>query len=149
MNIKIHLKTYSNNRGSPNCLIKFNNAEIKRYENITETELVVDFDADLRNINLLHVIHYGKSRNSTEISNGKVISDIAIEIMSVWFDGIKVNDNLLWEQYFFPNWSYEPNPIEPMVYNRFLGYNGTWQLAFPEDYKNWIISKYQYDRFEK
>lgn len=149
MNIKIHLKTYSNIRGRPYCVIKFNNDEVKRYESISESDLTVDFDVNLRNINLLHIVHYGKLRNATETLDGKVISDVAIEVKDIWFDGIKVNDNQLWEQSFFPNWSYDPNPIEPMIYNRYLGFNGTWQLAFPEDYKNWMIAKYQFDRFQK
>lgn len=149
MNLKIHLKTYSNSRGSPNCLIKLNNKELGRYEQITSAELNVDFDVDLLNINLLHIIHYGKARNSTEIVNGTVASDVAIEIMDIKFDGIKINDNQLWEQSFFPNWSYDPAPTEPMVFNRFLGFNGTWQLVFPQDYKNWMMSKYQFDRFQK
>ena len=139
INLKIHLKTYSNSRGKPNCRIAFNNTELVNAQAIVDPELVYDFNLTLTPINLLHITHYGKSTNATEVVDGKIISDVAVEVKDIWINGIAINDNFLYTQPFFSNWS---GVSFPLTHNRYLGFNGTWQMAFPEDYKNFFVDHY-------
>lgn len=150
MNLKIHLKTYSNENYKPNVCIIFNNKKLDDIKNISSENLILEYsNLLLTEINILHVVHYGKSNKATQTISGKITKDVALEIGNILMDNIQIHDNYLWSQYFFPNWSYDPYPQLPINQNRYLGFNGTWQLIFPYDYKNFITSQYVYEKFEK
>lgn len=148
MHLMIHLKTYSNTRGSPSFVIALNGHVLSDIVACKDTEIVLEYhDLELEDMNFLHVTHYDKKPNYTEVVDGKVISDVAIEIGKIKLDGIQISEKYLWTQWFFPNWSLPPNPKTPMIHNRYLGFNGTWQCVFVKNYKDFMVSQYISDKF--
>lgn len=149
MNLTIHLRTHFNARFKPNCYIRFNNLPLEDLVGIQKNDLLLEYNNLLvQDINTLHITHYGKNPKATEVVDNKVVSDVAIEVDTIKIDGITISKNYLWTQCFFPNWSYPPHPKDPIVNNRYLGFNGTWQLVFPKDYKNFIASHYIENKFK-
>lgn len=148
MRLTIHLKTYSNFRGFPSFAIILNGNILTNTASCKNDNIILEYNnLQLDDTNFLHIVHYDKKSNYTEVVDGKVISDVAVEINKIEIDGIQISEKYLWTQYFFPNWSYPPNPITPMMNNRYLGFNGTWQFIFPRDYKGFIVSHYVDEKF--
>jgi hypothetical protein len=139
---------YSNSRGRPSCVVSLNGKVLTDLASCEDTNVVLEYnELELDDINFLHITHYDKKSNYTEVIDEKVVSDVAIEIGKIEIDGIQVPEKYLWSQWFFPNWSFPPNPKMPMIQNRYLGFNGTWQFVFIKNYKDFIVSHYILDKF--
>jgi hypothetical protein len=124
----------------PNLRIYLNQSLIQQLNNLQQ-DVVVSLDlVDLQEINLLMVEHH--SKDPTQISDG----DIAAEIRAITIGHLPLPRNLLFDQIFYPNWQWGPT-ANFFTQNCYLGYNGVWQLAFPQDHRQWILNHLELELF--
>lgn len=146
MIITLNLKIHKNLDKGPNIDIWINNDVVKKLNNIQEDTLHLRLELSndkLKKNNVLLVDHHGKDPNSIDISLG----DIAVEIEEIWFDRIKLHRNLMFEQLFFPNWEF--GNVENIIHkNCYIGFNGVWQLIFPEEPISWITDYLESEMFD-
>lgn len=144
--INVKFKIHHNDIG-PNLRFSINGTCVATHENITG-DLTIDLPLnDLQETNYLFVEHYGKdpSRLSNQPTD-QPLSDIAAEILEIRFDNILLDREHMYSQFFFPNWQYGPAPAFLQM-NCYLGYNGTWQLIFPKNYRDWILDMHNKKMF--
>lgn len=141
LNLSINVKTYNN--VGPNIKIWLNGNVYYEDCNVQESKTYKVPLEKLQDINFLFVEHHGKT--PLHLPPGE---DIAIEIEQIMFDQVKLHDNLLSDQYLFPNWQYGDTPS--FVYkNCYIGYNGIWQFAFPKDPITWIMDYVESENFQQ
>lgn len=146
MIITINLKIHKNLNLGPNINIWINNNVVKKMINIQQNNLSLDLeinDYSLKKNNVLLIDHYGKNPNNIDISDG----DIAVEVEEIWFEKLKLHKNLMFEQLFFPNWEF--GEVDNIIHNNcYIGFNGVWQLIFPEDPFSWITDYIETEMFK-
>lgn len=133
MKILINLSVHTCNHQGPNFRVWLNKQlktdVVGQLENLT---LSVDVD-NPQSINTLMIEHYGK--NPIGLENG----DIAVEILEIKFDELPLPRNMMYDQIFYPNWTWSEAP-NFITDNCYLGYNGVWSLAFPKNVREWIMN---------
>jgi len=88
---------------------------------------------DLQPKNILQIEHYDKKGTDSVLDNeGNIISDKAISLKSLQFDGLKVPDVILYASKFYPDW---PDQPEYITNNLYFGFNGTYKFEFGQDAK--------------
>jgi hypothetical protein len=126
----------------PNLRVYVNQKLVQSLDNLQQ-DITVTLDLnDLRPVNLIFVEHHGK--DPTQISQG----DIAAEIRSVTIGGLPLPRNLLFDQIFYPNWQWG-GAANFLTQNCYLGFNGVWQLAFPQDHRQWILDYLEQELFPR
>jgi len=145
MNIHLNLKIHKSLHVGPNINVWLNGNIKNTFANIQEDRLELDLKLDdhlLKKNNVLLIDHYGKDPNSIDASLG----DVAVEIEEIWFDRLKLHRNLMFEQLFFPNWEF--GHVENVIQNNcYVGFNGVWQLIFPDDPFSWITDYLESEMF--
>lgn len=124
----------------PNLRIYANHLVVWQSDNLQQDTVATVTVNGLRPINLILVEHHGK--DPTQIPQG----DIAAEIRSVTIGDLPLPRNLLFDQIFYPNWQWGAT-ANFLTQNCYLGYNGIWQLAFPADYRRWILDQLERELF--
>lgn len=81
--------------------------------------------------NTLAIEHFDKHGKETILDHeGNIVSDRAIMLKSLEFDGTKVPDVILYQSKFFPNWPDQPDYI---TNNLYFGFNGVYKFDFGKD----------------
>lgn len=141
MQIKIVLKGNKSNNRSPTVMIRIN-SELLYNETIdATTEIVLDVVANSSNV--LEIEHYGKLNRDTVVdADGKIVSDLSVELVSIEIDHIQVLQTVLYNMPFYVNWpenivaDYQQRgelPPEYITNNLYFGFNGTYKLDFTND----------------
>lgn len=81
--------------------------------------------------NILHIEHFDKNGKESILDmEGNIISDRAVILKSIAFDGLQVPEVVLYQQKFFPKWPGQP---EVITNNLYFGFNGTYVMEFGDD----------------
>lgn len=110
------------------------------YDGIAQEQYEFDVPLDDGN-HELKIIHYGKTVNDHVLdSDGKIVVDRHVEIISIMLDEVALRDEL-WSGRFFPVYmhkaDHEPYFICPNLY---LGHNGSWIMDFSTPAMLWLIN---------
>jgi len=145
--ITIKFKIFHNFDTGPNLRFYINGICVAKKLNAVE-DLVVELPLNnLEEINYLFVEHHGKDPNKlSNTPSDQPLSDIAAEILEIRFDNVLLDREHMYSQFFFPNWQYGPSPAV-MQMNCYLGFNGIWQLIFPKNYLDWIMTMHNKKMF--
>jgi hypothetical protein len=139
MKILLNLTVHTCNDIGPNFRIWANKSlkhtAVNQLKNL-KLEIEVE---NISAINTLMLEHYGKNPIG-------LASDIAVELLEISFDGLILPRNLLYDQVFYPNWTWSEAP-NFVLNNCYLGYNGVWHMTFPKDVRVWIMDYLEQEMF--
>ena len=109
------------------------------FEDFYENTFYLELDSGKH---CLIIEHFNKDPKDTIVNNGKIQLDVAIQLESIYFNGIKCHLVDLHENYFFvSNWKY---PIKsPFKNNLFFGYNGKYVYEFESPSTKYILSTHK------
>lgn len=138
MKIKIKLSSYNQPtiRISVNGTVYFDST---LHNPLTE----IEFDAHLQDNNQLSVEHFGKKNEDTICdAAGQIISDRAVELISITIGKYEIPKNILFKQPFAVKWpenliqdAEKENRILPdcLYNNLYFGFNGTYTFDFAKE----------------
>ena len=156
MQLKILLKGNQSNQRWPTVDIRINSDSYYNGEIRESHELVFDF-LPIDN-NVLEIEHYGKSNNDTVVdSSGKIVSDLSVELSSMFIDDTQILETVLYDTPFYVKWPKNliddfvnrgEKPPEYLKNNLYFGFNGTYYFQFSnnisqEYYKQFWIDEVQ------
>ena len=146
--LQVKLKIHHYRGIGPNLKIYLNNQLLIDYNNICVNEHIIEIPLEnLKEINYFFIEHHGKNPNDALYEHHQTIADIAIEIEEIRFDNLLLDKNIMFDQFFFPQWKYDDRAPSRMTMNCYLWYNGIWQLIFPKNYTNWILEQIESNFF--
>jgi hypothetical protein len=139
MKISLNLIVHTCGNLGPNFRIWVNKEE--KYSTLNQLEnLKLEIEVEKFNtVNTLMIEHYGKNPIG-------LVSDIAVEILEISFDGLILPRNMMYDQVFYPNWTWSDAP-NFLFDNCYLGYNGVWHMSFSKDVRAWILDYLEKEMF--
>jgi len=116
------------------------------YDGTIEGDRLFVFDIDtLLAQNIFGIEHYNKDDRETTPT-----ADIAVELLELSFNGIRVLDTVLYDKPYYVNWSrYWPGDRPEFVKNTlYFGWNGEYRFDFTSDIKRDYYRQYWLDEVQ-
>ena len=143
MQITVKLRGHSTNR-FPNVKLWINRDCV--YDGTIKDEQLFVFDVDtLLPQNIFGIEHYGKDDRETTTTG-----DVAVELLELSFNGIRVLDTVLYNKPYYVNWSrYWPGERPDFVTNTlYFGWNGEYRFDFTSDIKREYYKQFWLDEVQ-
>jgi len=124
------------------CKIRLNGVEIDNV--LVQEETVVEFSADVGNLNTLDLIMTNKTKHDVLIENDKIVKDKILHINEIYIDEVNVTSlaSKTGELYPTDEWYIAKNrdtfPI-PILNCMNTGFNCRWTFKFESPFYIWIL----------
>ena len=137
MQITVKLRGHRNLR-APNVKLRVNRDCV--YDGTVDMDQMFVFDVEnLLPTNIFGIEHHGKDDRETTHT-----ADVAVELLSLAFNGISVPDTVLYNKPYYVNWSrYWPGERPDYVKNTlYFGWNGEYRFDFTSDVNGNTINSF-------
>jgi len=141
--MKIKIKLNGNGISNKNPMVKISINDVDHYNGEIAGLRDFIFYFEPSDNNILKIEHYNKTNNDTVVdSQGKIVADLSVELLSIHIDEIKIIDTVLYSMPYYVNWpqniidDYHSNNQEPPAYidnNLYFGFNGIYEFAFSDN----------------
>ena len=142
--IEIKIKTINNGVKGPSFSIRVNDILLDKQENYFSDVYSKKFNVDItEKFNKICIEHFNKSPKDTI----DTVSDIAIHLIELKFNGIACDPVDLHENFFYvTNWKY--NIAKKMKNNLYFGFNGIYEYCFESPVTKYVLAQYKKYKIE-